>query len=176
MLRPQVRANPSNVGLNSSVTRLLTRYARERRLPPALGGTMPGEYQLDRHPIPEGFQIFEERLDVAGLQFRREDAEAFIIRGDQWLELELDPGNAHDPNAIKVIGCNGTSYNTCRHFIGFVPKNVARAVVRKGFWGLVQPRLLKTYVSPNGFVEVLFQLLGPKGRKKEYSGGQRSRA
>lgn len=137
---------------------------------------MPEGYQLDRHPIPEGFQIFEERLDVAGLQFRKEEAEAFIYRGGQRLELERDPENAHDPHAIKVFGCNGTSYSGCRHFIGFVPKNVARAVVKKGFWGLVQPRLLKTYVSPNGFVEILFQLLGPKGRKKEYSGGQRSRA
>ena len=137
---------------------------------------MSDQFQLQKHPIPDGFQIFEERLELAGVQFRKEDAAAFASAEIQWLELERDPYNIHDKNAIKVIGCNMATFGTNRRFIGYVPRSVARAIVAKGFWGSVKPRLLKVYVSPRGFVEILFQLLGPKGRKKEYSGGQRSRA
>ena len=35
------------------------------------------KYHLDEQDIPEGFQIFEDRLEVAGVRFRKEDAAAF---------------------------------------------------------------------------------------------------
>jgi hypothetical protein len=126
------------------------------------------KYHLDEHEIAEGFQIFEERLEVAGVGFRKDDAAAFATAKEGWLELERDPGNKHDPNAIKVIGCNRGFFGTKRRFIGYVPKEVSRAVVEGGYWGQVRPRLLKTYVGDQGFVEVLFQLLGPKGKKYEF--------
>ena len=58
---------------------------------------------------------------------------------------------------------------TNRRFIGYVPKDVAKLVVTNGFWGEIQPRLLKTYVGGCGFVEILFQILGPKGEKYKYN-------
>lgn len=136
---------------------------------------MPG-FQLEKHPIPGGYQIFEERLELAGVQFHKEAAEVFATAQNQWLELERDPTNSHDKNAIKVIGCVKVGYGSSRLFIGYVPKKVARAIVQKGLYDAVKPRLLKAYVSPAGFVEILFQLLGPKAAKKEYSGGRRSQA
>lgn len=124
------------------------------------------EYHLKN--IPEGFQIFEERLEVAGIAYRKAEATRFIRGKNLWLELEREPSNKHDKNAIKVIGCSKGFFGTKRFFLGYVPQQVASAIVEGGFWGKVVPRLLKTYLSDRGFVEVLFQILGPKGQKYEY--------
>jgi hypothetical protein len=126
------------------------------------------KFHLDEQDIPDGFQIFEERLEVAGVSYRKQDAIAFATAKTLWLELEPDPGNKHDSNAIKVIGCSKGWFFTKRRFVGYVPKEVAKGIVEGGFFAQVRPRLLKTYVGDRGFVEILFQLLGPKGIKHEY--------
>jgi hypothetical protein len=126
------------------------------------------KFHLQEQDIPDGFQIFEERLEVAGVKFRKEDATAFAEANNIWLELERDEGNKHDKNAIRVIGCSKGLLGTKRRFIGYVPKEVARAIVERGFWGHIKSRLLKPYVGDGGFVEILFQLLGPEGKKKQY--------
>jgi hypothetical protein len=98
--------------------------------------------------IPKGYQIYEDRLTPAGISFRKDDAAAFARSADGWLELELEPepSNKHDKNAIKVI-------------------------LGRGFLPLVRPRLINTYIGRDGYIEILFQILGPKGRKKEYENG-----
>jgi hypothetical protein len=126
------------------------------------------KYHLDEQEIPEDFQIFEERLEVAGVSFRKEDAAAFATAKEGWLEFERELGNKHDSNAIRVIGCSKGLFGTKRRFIGYVPREVSRTVVEGGYWGQVRPRLLKTYVGDRGFVEILFQVLGPKGKKYEF--------
>src|SRR6266508_6942023 len=93
------------------------------------------KYHLDEQQIPEGFQIFEERLEVAGVGFRKENAVAFANAKEGWLELEREFGNEHDPNAIKVIGCSKGCFETKRRFIGYVPREVAQAIVQGGYWG-----------------------------------------
>jgi hypothetical protein len=126
------------------------------------------KYHLNEQDIPEGFQIFEDRLEVAGGSFRKEDAVAFAGAQDVWLELEREPGNKYDENAIKVIGCNKGFFGTKRRFIGYVPKEVSRLIVKGGDWGQIRPRLLKTYLGNQGYVEILFQILGSKGIKYQY--------
>lgn len=103
------------------------------------------------------------------MSFRKADATSFAKSGTKWLKLEREVGNKHDKNAIKVVGCSKGFFGTKCRFIGYVPKDVSKLVVANGFFGQVQPRLLKTYVGSRGFVEILFQLLGPKGKKYEYS-------
>ncbi|RLB24349.1 MAG: hypothetical protein DRG73_04015 [Deltaproteobacteria bacterium] len=127
------------------------------------------KYHLQEQPIPEGFHIYEDRLEVAGVSFRKNDAAAFAKSKHLWLELEREQENKHDKNAIRVIGCSKGLFGTKRRFIGYVPKDVAKKIVEGGFWGKVRPRLLKTYVGAGGFVEILFQLLGPKGQKFQFS-------
>jgi hypothetical protein len=122
-------------------------------------------YHLKDSPIPKSFQIFAERLEVAGLGYRRDNAARFISGTNLWLELELEPSNKYDKNAIKVIGCSKGWFWTKRFFLGFVPKDVAASIAEEGLSGAVKPRLLKTRLSGDGFVEVLFQILAPKGRK-----------
>lgn len=127
-----------------------------------------GEYHLNHQGIPEGFQIFEDRLEVAGVSFRRADSASFANSRNGWLELEREHSNKHDKNAIKVIGCSRTPFGAKRRFIGYVPKDVAKRIVEGGFWGRIQPRLLKTYVGEGEYVEILFQILGPKGQKFQF--------
>lgn len=121
--------------------------------------------------IPEGYQIYEDRLTPAGISFRKDQATAFARRADGWLELEPEPGNKHDKNAIKVIGCAKGWFRIKRRFVGYVPKEVSRRIVSRGFLSSVRPRLIHTYIGRDGFVDILFQILGPKGRKKEYESG-----
>jgi len=114
--------------------------------------------------IPDGFQIFEERLEVAGIVHRRADAAAFVSRGkDIWLELSPEPNNAHDRNAIRVIGCAKGFFGTKRYFLGYVPAPVASAIAQGDYVRRIQPRLLKAWIGDTGYVEILFQILGPKG-------------
>jgi hypothetical protein len=125
-------------------------------------------YHLGTQQIPDGFQIFEDRLEIAGVGFRKEDAAAFATATDGWLELERDPANVHDQNAIKVIGCTKNFFGAKRRFIGYVPKEVSRLIVEGGYLYQIRPRLLKTYVGDQGFVEILFQILGPIGQKYHF--------
>lgn len=132
---------------------------------------METKYHLQgaEQEIPDGYQIFEERLDVAGIAFQKDAATAFCeSKRGQRLELEADFQNKHDKNAIKIIGCAKGIFGTKRWFIGFLPKQIAKAVVEGGYWGQIKPRLLMTRTGYQGYVEVLFQLLGPKGKQYEF--------
>lgn len=127
------------------------------------GGKSAGRGTNFLPPIPKGFQIFNARLSVAGIEHRRDDALRFADDSDQTLALEREPDNTHDANAIKVIGVTrGT-----RRFIGYVPKEVAEQIVGSGVADVVQPRLERIWRTDNGFVDVIFQIVGPKDKKAQ---------
>jgi hypothetical protein len=52
---------------------------------------MQKKYHLGDQEIPKGFQIFDERLEVMGVKYRKDDAASFASSKNQWLELERDP-------------------------------------------------------------------------------------
>ena len=119
--------------------------------------------------IPVGFQIFEDRLSVAGTSFREKDAAAFAKTRTGWLEFERDTDNKHDRNAIRVIGCTRDFSGTKRRFVGYVPKEISKQIVVSRFWGKIQPRLRRTNVSSDGYIDIEFQILGPQGQKNNYA-------
>lgn len=117
-------------------------------------------------PIPRGYQIFESRLSVAGLQHHKDDAREFAEAATKTLVLEREPSNAHDSNAIKVIGVvDGET----RRAIGYVPREIAEIIVGSGLVDIVQPKLEWSRVSDEGSVDVIFQIIGPKDKKSQYS-------
>lgn len=128
------------------------------------------DYHLkeDAQKIPDNFQIYEERLDVVGIQYRKETATKFVEQKNQWLEFECEPSNKHDSNAIKILGCYNQDNNVVKLHVGYVPAEVAKVVTAFSA-SECRVRLLKTYVGESGFVEILFQILGPKGRIEEYA-------
>ena len=115
-------------------------------------------------PIPKDYQIYNGRLSVAGVEHRRDEAIRFADDADQTLLLEREPDNTHDANAIKVIGVSHSKH----YFLGYVPKEVAEQIVGSGLVDVVQPRLGRIWRTDGGYVDVTFQIVGPKNRKVQY--------
>ncbi len=118
--------------------------------------------------IPEGFQIYDERLEVAGIQHRRDAAAQFVNQANQWLEFESEPLNSYDSNAIKILGCYQQNIEEIKLHVGYVPASVAKQITDFAA-DECKARLLKTYIGESGYVEILFQVLGPKERIQEYA-------
>ena len=130
---------------------------------------MKQEYHLKEQAIPEGYQIYEERLEVAGSQHYRPAGATFVKGKEHQIRFEPEPSNKYDQNAIRIIGRYKAWWFLTREVhLGYVPASVAKSMHTFGLSAL-KPRLLKTYLGNHGFVEILFQLLGPKGRKKDYT-------
>ena len=115
-------------------------------------------------PIPKGFQIFASRLSVAGIQYRRDDALRFANDSDQTVALERDSDNPHDPNALKVIGVG----REMRRVIGYVPREAAEQIVGSGLADVVQARLERIWCGGDGYVDITFQIIGPKDKKAQF--------
>lgn len=115
-------------------------------------------------PIPQGYQIYKRMLYVAGIAYRKEDASQFIRGTLQTLEFELEPNNPKDKNAIKLMGVTPTA----RYFVGYVPKEISKALIKTGLLDKVEPRLDRTYHGIRDFVTIRFQIIGLKENKKQF--------
>lgn len=118
--------------------------------------------------IPDGFMIYDDRLEVAGIQHRRDVAAQFVNQTNQWLEFESEPLNSYDSNAIKILGCYQQNNENIKLHVGYVPASIAKQITNFSA-DECKARLLKTYIGESGYVEILFQVLGPKGRIEEYA-------
>lgn len=119
-------------------------------------------YHLDKQPIPKGCRIFFDRLAVAGLFARKPAAIKFCSSGDPRIQLKPDPRNLHDPHAIQVVGSWNGWFGRKHALLGFVPAEEAALIAEHDLVNQIQPRLLKTYLGTDDYVEVLFQIIGPK--------------
>lgn len=54
-------------------------------------------------------------------------------------------------------------------FLGYVPAEIAAKLVALNLDNCIKPRLLKTYVGDDGFVEIEFQIIGIQDRYKDYN-------
>lgn len=117
---------------------------------------------IEKNPIPKGYKIWRDRLQVAGIQFRKSDALWLAGRKEAWIELQPDRRNKHDSNALKVFGCAKGLFGVKRRFVGFVPAETALEVAENGTLEELVPRLTRAYVGSNGYTEIWFQLLEPK--------------
>ena len=119
-------------------------------------------------PIPVGFQIYMPGIMLAGITFRKQDALAFAHSRDQTIELQREGDNSHDSNAIQVYGVCSRG----REFIGYVPKTDAAYIARSGMFAELQSRIDRIYLSftnpRDPYLEIRFQIIGPKGRKPEF--------
>ncbi len=107
---------------------------------------------------PSHMKILQQRVETAGIHHRAADARRFIDSGgERRLDLEPEPTNLHDPNAIKVIGVTGG----WRIHIGYVPADLARSIVDGQMWPDVFADL--RMVDSGDYVHVVFDLCVPKG-------------
>lgn len=115
-------------------------------------------------PIPSGYQIYAPNVPVAGIQYRKDEAMRFAKSSNQELDLQREPTNEQDSNAIKLIGVSGSS----NYFIGYLPKELSAQIGGTGLFDVVKPRLARVYVGENGFLDIQYQIIGPKAEKKKF--------
>ncbi|MCP8896372.1 HIRAN domain-containing protein [Shinella daejeonensis] len=123
---------------------------------------MHKQYHLDEYPIPDGFRIYRDRVPVMGVTMRKADAAAFCKGSGKQVAFEREPNNRHDPNAIRIMGSWKGWFSRKEKMLGYVPAEDAVKLVRLGLADSVRPRLMKTYLGTDGFVEIEIQIIGPK--------------
>ena len=86
-------------------------------------------------------KVWDRNIEVAGVSFRIDAAVLFASGNDQFLSLEPEPNNPQDRNAIKVIGhCESSGKPKATH-VGYVPKDIAKAIVNGDISGAFLARL-----------------------------------
>lgn len=130
---------------------------------------MHKQYHLADYPMPEGFRIYRDRVPVKRVTLRKPDAAAFCKGAGKQLALEREPNNQHDPSAIRVIGSWRGWFSRKERMLGYVPAEEAAKLVQLDLAAHVLPRLLKTYLGADGFVEIEFQIIGPKDLYRTFS-------
>jgi hypothetical protein len=135
------------------------------RVVPTLETSEEVESDWSLPPIPKGYQIFHRGAAVSGLHYRREAALRFIRSGERHhLEMEPEPTNPHDKNAIRVNGVTAGE----RYHLGYVPADIVQLLALLKMTDLVQIRLLRAYAGSNDYVDVMFQFIGPKEHRNTY--------
>lgn len=121
-------------------------------------------YDDPENRIPEGMGVLTSDLVVAGTSFRLNDAKAFARASSCWLELEREPTNRHDPNAIRVLGCSpGWFGRVKKRFVGYVPREVAKEIAKHDLYVRhLKARLIQIFVGDYDFVEITFDILAPE--------------
>lgn len=124
-------------------------------MPTGLSGILPS--------IPKGYRIFES-FSPAGLARYKPAFNEFYEGRDHRFELEPDPSNLHDKNAIRVLGCSSSG----KHFIGYIGRDLAKQIAETGALEYLVPRIGRIYRSDSGYVDAQFQLLGPRDKYDDF--------
>ena len=88
---------------------------------------MPGEEHSFAPPQHTGQTLYHEQAAV-GTSYHLEDCLAWIQGYDQSLELQFEPSNPHDPNAIKVIGHSEGLLRRKHFHLGYLPRDIAASI------------------------------------------------
>lgn len=128
-----------------------------------------GRFGKDRYQ-PEGQWVQTTiMLKVAGVQHRKDNAGEFAravhvaeASGARYgLSLSPEPGNPHDPNAIKVFGVVGSK----SWHIGYLDRDTAAEVtqdlISKGV--PIAAELYEVWVGEEGYVDFKMLVLAPSG-------------
>jgi hypothetical protein len=122
-------------------------------------------------PIPDGWKIFADGCEVAGVQHHIRNANKFARGRSQDLRFEREPNNRHDPNAIKVMGVyRGWLFNHEVH-IGYIPADLVEIIVGLPEYPPLLPRLKCIWVGGyfKRVIIVNFDILIPRVPKEKAS-------
>lgn len=166
--RPSLHCLPSSRSFFFFVMRWLKRELN----PPGPPALRPAISQGDRKthaqsflpPIPPDHQIYASQMPVAGIQHHKEEALRFARSVNQELLLERDPTNSYNRNAVRLIGVSGSN----RYFIGYLPREIAEQIARTNLFDSIKARLGRIYEGHNGFLDIQYQLIGPKSGKATF--------
>ena len=128
------------------------------------------KYHLQEQEIPEGHHILADRLQIQGVHHRKRACAHFCKGRNQSLSFHPDPSNRSDANAIEIHGhWKGLIFRKST-MLGFVDRVAAAKIADLGRNASIHPRLLKTYLGSDGFVEILYQITGPAALLPQWRG------
>ncbi len=114
--------------------------------------------------MPNGYQIFTDNYPIAGMLYRKDEAIKFSKSSDQELKLQREPSNVYDANAIKLIGVSASG----DYLIGYLPKELSEQIIETGLFECVKVRLKRIYIGNYDFLDIQYQIIGPKEEKKKF--------
>ena len=124
---------------------------------------------LQESEVPHGYQIYEQRLSIAGVHFYRGQALSFCKRGKKRLEFIFNRENQHEKNAIAVTGFSkGIFSKEKQYLLGYIPKEITNKILNAGLEHEVIPRLERIYIGDKVFLDIVFQVLGKEESKDKY--------
>lgn len=123
---------------------------------------------VDVSSRPDDYAVYEKWIDVAGVQYRKADATRFVKGRKHSIILEPEPTNQHSTYAIKVIGTWRGLLGRKRAHIGYVPDDCAKALAKAGVQGRARARVIRAYLSDEGFVDIRIEIIGPADRRDGY--------
>ncbi len=110
---------------------------------------------------PEGYIYYESGLSVAGITRRQSECKRCLKQAGEraYLYLEAEPNNAHDRNAIRIMGKGG-------FHLGYVDKETAAEIAQDGILSelLIYPK--SAYITKEGNLLINYALLKPGKRFK----------
>jgi hypothetical protein len=80
---------------------------------------------------PAGFRLLFRTVRVAGISYRARDAARFVNGTERKLELQKEPGNPKDRNAIMVFGIWHERGVPRRAHLGYVPHDKAEEIASR---------------------------------------------
>ena len=113
----------------------------------------------------ENHQIYFSQFEVAGVFYRRTSLREWSKLKNVYLQLQPEPTNTHDSNAIMVLGCGDGVLSRQSFHIGYLPKEMAAHIARKNALRQLSPRLRMVNIQ---YHRVVMELTGPKGQKKAF--------
>lgn len=132
----------------------------------SVSGSRRKAYHLERQPIPDGHVLYFDRLDLSIHPSNKPACAEFCRGRDQELRIEPEPTNAYDPNALRIWGAWGGGRH--QKAIGYVDRQTAGRLAAAKAAHLVRPRLLKTYLGTDNYVEISYQITGPKDQYADF--------
>jgi hypothetical protein len=109
------------------------------------------------------YQILFDRLEIAGINYRFNNAKKIFTNEDVYIVFEKEPNNKYDKNAIAIYGVNENK----KEHIGYVDKETARFIAENNLYDFVAPNLKFIMI---GYKKVLisdYQILIKKEKMKE---------
>lgn len=91
----------------------------------------PQPVSINRRMPADGARLIFSRVPVAGISWRADVAARFVQGKEQRVELEREPDNPHDPNAIRVIAhWRGADLQERNRQLGYIPRTTARTIAK----------------------------------------------
>lgn len=119
--------------------------------------------------IPEGCRVFEREFPVAGVQHHKENFFKIVKKGNVEFWMQPEPSNPHDPNALAILGSRKSFFGRMEKKIGYVPAEIASQLGDAKVSDKVVLRPKALYISDDGYIDLKFDLLGPKDLYEQYS-------